>query len=326
VLEFGFGMAKTTNKRRAGAAPAALCFAMAVMVAAPAARAQEGATESAEDLRRRGNDLVDQGRAAEAVPVYQRAYEQSKEPALHYNLGRAYMALGDYPNALARLEAFRAEASPELQAKVPSVPGLIDELKGKVSLLEIVGAEPGAVVRLREKVLGTTPLVPTRVVAGTAHLEVTKEGFISVSKQVNLPGAGTARVEISLLREPPKRTVVIAPKQDTKTLGYVLGGVGLGMLAVSGAFAYLSYGQDQDASCQAPCPRGTIIDAQGTTLPNPAYESALQAHDKSLTFAHISTGAFVVGLAGVAVGTYFLFRPAKSAAVTGTWAGPVVRF
>jgi hypothetical protein len=229
------------------------------------------------------------------------------------------------------VEAFRAEASPELQAKVPSVPGLIEELKSKVSVLEIIGAEPGAVVRLREKVIGTTPLAATRVVAGTAHLEVTKEGFVAFSKQVNLPGAGTERVQVTLLREPPKRTVVIAaPKQDTKTLGYALGGVGLGMLAVSGAFAYLSYGQGQDATCPAPCPRGTIIDAQGTTLPNPAYESALQAHDKSLTFAHISTGAFAVGLAGVAVGAYFLFRPSKtpSAAAGAPWytSAPVVHF
>jgi tetratricopeptide (TPR) repeat protein len=302
-------------------------MAAAVTLAAPLASAQDQAPQTADELRRLGNDLVDQGRAAEAVPVYQRAYEQSKEPALHYNLGRAYMALGDYPNALTRLEAFRAEASAELQAKVPSVPGLIEELKGKVSMLEITCTEPGAVVRLREQVLGTTPIAATRVVAGTAHLAVSKNGFITVEQQVELPGGSGQRVEITLVREPPKRTVVIAPaKQDTKTVGYVVGGVGVGMLAVSGAFAYLAYAQGQDANCPAPCPRGTIIDAQGTTLPNPAYESALQAHDKSLTFAHISTGAFALGLAGVAVGTYFLFRPSKAAAVTSSWAGPMVRF
>ena len=41
---------------------------------------------------------MDQDRYADALVLYQRAYELSNDPALLYNQGRAFEALGDYPD------------------------------------------------------------------------------------------------------------------------------------------------------------------------------------------------------------------------------------
>lgn len=204
------------------------------------------------------------------------------------------------------------------------MPGLVEELKGKVTLLRITCSEPGATVRVREKVLGQTPLKATSLNAGPAHVEVRKEGFITYAADLDLVGGGSSTNDVVLRREPPKRpTTVVVAQKDTKTVGYVVGGIGLGIVAVSGVFGYLAYQQGEDSKCPAPCPRGTIIDAQGTTLPNPAYENATQAYDRALTSAHISTAAFAVGLAGVAVGGYFLFRkPTSTSTTAGAFVGP----
>ena len=99
-------------------------LACALTLASPAAHAQSA--EDPEELRRRGNDLVDRGRAAEAIELYQRAYEQSKMPALLYNLGRAHMSLGDFATALGELELFKESAQEELLRKVPSLGATIE--------------------------------------------------------------------------------------------------------------------------------------------------------------------------------------------------------
>jgi tetratricopeptide (TPR) repeat protein len=73
----------------------------------------------AASLKAEGDSLFDKGRFADAYDAYRRAYDKSRSPALLYNQARALEAMGEYPEALDKLDAFQTTAPPELRARVP---------------------------------------------------------------------------------------------------------------------------------------------------------------------------------------------------------------
>ncbi len=151
------------------------------------------------ELKRRGDEALVSGRAAEALAFYKKVYEERKDPALLYNMGRALQSAGDYPQALEHLEQFERDAGPELRAKVPGLAGLIAEVKRKVAYVTIVCDVPGATVRLDDRTIGTTPLGKPRALnAGSAKLLITKEGYYDYKREIVLPAGGSANVEAHL--------------------------------------------------------------------------------------------------------------------------------
>ena len=96
--------------------------------------------ETAADLRRRGDDAMDQRRAAEALEAYRRAEAIEATPALLDNLGRALLATGDFAGALASFEAYQREAPEELKARTHLLAQIMSELEAKVATVEIAGS------------------------------------------------------------------------------------------------------------------------------------------------------------------------------------------
>jgi tetratricopeptide (TPR) repeat protein len=259
-----------------------------------------------EELRRRGNDLVDNGRAAEAIELYQRAYEQSKMPALLYNLGRAHMSLGDFATALSELELFKQTAPEELLQKVPSLGATIDEVRTKVAKIHVVCNEPGATVRLRDRTVGQTPIRDFQVNAGQALIEVRKDGFVPFEARLTLRAAETETLDIVLVPVPQTAKPVEQPK-STRTTGYIVAGAGGALLLTSGVFTALTLQAKADAKCAAPC-----YTTLGPAGPNPAYDEAVAAHERSLTLSYVSTAAFALGIAAAATGAYLIWRKPSS--------------
>jgi hypothetical protein len=173
---------------------ACLVLTLAVLTASSAARADDGA-----EAKRRGDDALVAGRAREALAAYEEAWAANPDPALYFNRGRAYLALGEYPAALDQLEAFSREASPELRAKVPGLEKLLREVQGKVSTIAITSNVEGATVALDGARLGTTPIAHgVRVAAGTGKLLVVKDGYLPFERVIALPGGGLATVDATL--------------------------------------------------------------------------------------------------------------------------------
>lgn len=187
-----------------GAWLVATCAALGpTLFSAPArAQATAPAAPSPDDpaalAKANGDKLMLSGQPALALAAYAEAYALRKDPALLYNRGRAYEALGDYPAALDQLEAFEKDATPELRARVPGLPQLLSDVRRRVSNLTIVCDVPGATVRIRDRTLGVTPMPQLRLVAGQATLEITKDGYFPVTRTLELPGAGVAQVDIKL--------------------------------------------------------------------------------------------------------------------------------
>jgi len=185
---------------------ATLCRLAVVMLitgAAPGlALAQQKPTVEAiaraKDLRQQGHKHFDEQRYPEALAAYQKSYELSADPALLYNIGRAYQLLNQAPEALDAFEAFLAKASPELRSRVQGLDETVAEARKKVTTLTLSSSVAGARVLLRKKQVGVTPLKPLRVLAGEADIEVIAEGYEPLVRKLSLKGGEAASVELTL--------------------------------------------------------------------------------------------------------------------------------
>jgi hypothetical protein len=165
------------------------------------ARAQgTPAASAADDAKRQGDDAMVALRYEEALGHYRRAYEASKNPAILYNMGRAYEGLGDFPKALDALEEFADKAPADLKARVPKLGELLADVRNRVSTLVVSSAVDGAEIRLGERVVGKTKpgQVVLRVNAGNQHLTIAREGYFPFEKDVALAGGRVETVDAVL--------------------------------------------------------------------------------------------------------------------------------
>jgi len=144
---------------------------------------------------------------AQALDAYRAALAAGGDPRIHYNVAQTLTALERYPEALTSYQAFLAEAptgtlTPAQQEKFFA---LLEELKAKITRLEISCDVPGARARVlvRDKAFGeTAPGVPLAVSvnAGPAKIEVLAEGFRPFVTTLDLPGGAVQRVPVALER------------------------------------------------------------------------------------------------------------------------------
>ena len=175
---------------------------------APAARAQDAAHAAAQ--RKRADELMDTYKYTEALDLYARVYATTKDPALLYNMGRAHEALGQYPEALEKLEQFDREATPELRAKVPGLAQRIAEVRARVSTVVVNAAVAGARVLLYNRLLGTTPLPgPIKTNAGRATLEVLAEGYQPFRQDIELRGGATMTIDVKLVSKDTSAVLLV---------------------------------------------------------------------------------------------------------------------
>jgi hypothetical protein len=176
-------------------------LALAVVVgfcAIPGRAFAQGA--SPDDPKQKGDEAMGLLRYQDALDHYKRAYEISKNPAILYNMGRAYEGLGDFPKALDALEEFNDKAPADLKAKVPKLDELLRDLRNRVATLVVSAPVEGAEIRLGEKVIGRTRpgQVVLRVNAGAQKLIVSAEGYFPFEKQVRLEGGHVETVDATL--------------------------------------------------------------------------------------------------------------------------------
>ncbi len=139
----------------------------------------------------------------EALARYDEAYAKTRNPALLYNRGRAFEALGRYPEALASIEQFATDAPAALRAKVPKLAELTAELRRHTTRLTVTCNVRGARVVVGERAIGTTPLPsPVVVGAGTATLDVRADGYRPDTRDIELPAGGLASLEVTLEATP----------------------------------------------------------------------------------------------------------------------------
>lgn len=194
--------------RRRGHALAACVFALVATRgvparAAPPAPSADPASDRetrAAELKKRGDDLLDAKRYAEALTAYDAAYAIAPSALLLYNRGRALQFLGRYPEALDAIERFAREAPPELRARVPGLPRLLEELRAKVGTLVVRCPVEGARVLVDDKQVGVTPVSqPLKVAAGRLSIDVFADGYFPLHHDVELTGGASLTVDFALV-------------------------------------------------------------------------------------------------------------------------------
>ena len=195
-------------------------------------KSEAGHLKSAADV------LMDQDRYADALVLYQRAYELSNDPALLYNQGRSLEALGDYPAALEKLELFEHDAPPAVRARVPGLKELITDLRGRIATLVVRTNAPAARLLVRQKdegLINVEKRLSTR--AGAASVEVDADGYEAFRREVELSAGATVIVEANLI--PKKRDALVVvrttPSADVLFDGKALGRSPLQVRATAGS-------------------------------------------------------------------------------------------
>lgn len=190
-----------TRSRRARAVLLLASFAVALLGSVRPSSVRAEVSTEADGLKLQGDAAMDSLRFEDALAAYASAYERSHDPALLYNQGRAYEALGRHPEALRQLEAFAQVAPPNLKSRVPRLQELIESLRGKVGKLLVTCDVAGARVLVRGTQAGQTPLAePLELTAGpSVAVEVVANGYLPFRREVEVPPRGLAKLDVALV-------------------------------------------------------------------------------------------------------------------------------
>jgi hypothetical protein len=178
-----------------------------LLVAMAPARASADPAMDAATLKAEGDASFDKGHFADAYDAYRRAYAEGRDPALLYNQARALEAMGEYPEALDKLDAFAQSAPPDVLAKVPKLAELTADLNARTSTIHVTTNAPNAHLFIRGKDVGTIDRERfVRARAGDAGLRVVADGYEPFTKDLRLTGGERVDIDAQL-----------APVRDTTT-------------------------------------------------------------------------------------------------------------
>jgi hypothetical protein len=181
----------------------ALLLTMTLLFGVGGVALAQNAPEAAgpgDDAKKKGDAAMVALHYQEALAWYRSAYEASKNPAILYNMGRAYEGLAEFPQALDALEEFNDKAPAELKARVPKLDELLRDVRSRVATIVVSSPVEDAEVRLGERFVGTTKAgqVIFRVNAGNQRLVVRREGYFPFEKDLTLTGGKIETIDAKL--------------------------------------------------------------------------------------------------------------------------------
>ncbi|MBS2013651.1 MAG: PEGA domain-containing protein [Deltaproteobacteria bacterium] len=178
--------------------------------AAPAP-APSAAPAPVDEDKRKGDEASAELRYMDAIGHYERSYAATKNPAVLYNMGRAYQSLADFPKALDKLEEFAEKAPPDLKARVPQLDALLAEVRGRVATVIISAQVSGAEIRLGDKILGKTKVGQTilRVNAGPQTLTVRHPDYFESTRALTLAAGKVETADVVLTSRAQEALVTV---------------------------------------------------------------------------------------------------------------------
>lgn len=144
-----------------------LVVALVLITSASWARAQEG------DLWERGVALRRQGRDAEALAIFERAYERERSPRTLAQVALAEQALGRWARAATHLEAALSVPDAWVTERRAALSEARAEIERHIGRIEVDVGRPGAAVSVDGVAVGTSPLSgPVPATPGTVTVRV----------------------------------------------------------------------------------------------------------------------------------------------------------
>lgn len=312
----------TSVAERAAALAIALAFA-----ATPARAAEPDAT--AEELFQQGRRAMDAGDLAKGCRLLEQSLAAEDAAGTLLNLALCHEKLGRLVPAAAefrRVEERALGASPPDTGRATFARQHLEAIRPKVAWLAFAWApgvaEPAGVdVRVDGRELARAdwesgaPLEP-----GDHAVRVTSPGGLLLATTVSIaPAPGRTLLFLGGLGAAATHAATDA-EATRRTIGWASLAAGGSLVLTSAVLGVLAATSARDTTCAAPC-FTTIAGADGAPIRNPDLVAAESAYDRASVLATLATGTAVVGLAGLAVGSWFLFgKPAstKTAGATVT--------
>jgi hypothetical protein len=248
-----------------------------------------------------------------ALVKFHRAFEQSQDPRLLWNMAVCEKNLRHYVNVLRLLERYGRDPTRMTEAERIEVDEVVRTVRLLISTVQLTVTPDDAQVSVDDVPVGTSPLAePLQVDLGTRQIRVRKPGYIEQRISRHFTGASVTRLEIELSPEVHEgRLAVTAGSADAISVD----GKPVGRSAWQGRLASGEHTVRITAPGKRPYARDvTINDDQTRSL----YVSLPPLPSGVSPLLWVGGGAIVV--AALASGGYLLLRPAPTAAEQpGTW-------
>jgi hypothetical protein len=306
-------MAKPLLLRSLFALVLAVCFALAGTAHADAPSAAD--KETARGLMDRGDELTQKGDHARALEAYEGAYAIVKVPTTGTAVARALVALGRYADA--------KRVADEVVA-LPAQPNEVDALvRARAEAKRISADAAPRLGRLKVIVIGVPAGATAEVLLDgkSVDAEALKQGYdvdsgkhsISVTAG-DRKGSAEASLEAGKMKSitvelaAGKSSAPVTKSQPSggsgkRTLGFVIGGIGIAGLATAGITGAMLLSRDQQIKDN--CPNKQC---------NPEGRDLINGSKPLITLNAVAWG---VGVVGVGVGAYLIFS-SKSGSETPT--------
>lgn len=310
------------SRRQAERGRALAAWLVALVATSLANEARAGDPAAARELLKRGYLLAQDGKCEQAVPLFEESLRLDVKAITLINTADCEEKLGHLGNALGHWVDARARAKVEGNAAVEAeAENRARTLEPRLARLTIVvppSAPPGTEVSRDGTTLGPVSLGIETPVDPGAHVILVRapgraDGVIRVTlaegEKKRVEGAPGAASPAGADHTPPP------PPADggtrTSPLVWVGFGVGAAGLAVGSVTGLLAMSRAKDV--ERACPGGLCPDAE-----------ALSRVDGGRTLGDVSTIAFVVGGAGVALGAAMLVLGGSRAPRSGVraWVAP----
>ena len=175
------------------------------------ALAEDGPVERGQKMSQAAVELARSGSYAEAITLFEKAYDLTGDSMILYNIGQVAARMGDLPKAKEYLERF---------LKVEKRPA--DLQRGREALAEVLARWPGwlrvtsptqgALVEVDGKPVGRTPLKqPIELSPGTHALKVIAPGKRVFERQVEVAASEATSLSAVLEEEPGRLRVQVEP-------------------------------------------------------------------------------------------------------------------
>lgn len=259
-----------------------------------------------------GRILYMDGDYTTAVLKFERAYEESKDPRLLWNMAAAEKNLRHYVRVEALVKRYIEESGTTLtDTERADAQALLDTVSNFIGEVTIKVVPDGASVAVDGAAVGTTPLEkPVRLEIGTRTIEIKKPGFLPHKEALQITG-GSQLLEFNLEAEVHEGTLRILA--DPGNVIHVDGNV-VGTTEWQGKLPSGAHNVHVTADGYRPYRSDTVVQDNDTTtlritLDKESQPLVMTPQDNggNSTWVWIASG--VVAAAGLAIGGYYLFRP-----------------
>jgi hypothetical protein len=281
----------------------------------PSASSQEPAEE---DLIAIGIHLRKEGRDAEALGTFERAYAQHRSPRAAAQIALAHHALAQWREAeRGLLEALESSDDAWIARNRVYLEESLTVVQAHLAWLEVDSNVVGAEVWVGGEPYGRLPLAaPLRVVAGEVAVDVRAPGYAAIQREFQVPANSRVRVALTFVVEPgpepranaetPSMPSLPAghPSSARRTAGWItLAGAGaLVLVGIAGVVI-----REREAAIYND-------DAQCGPAGEPRSVRCGTNHDIGSAALPIAVGAFVGAAIAGTVSGYLLLESSRPAA------------